>query len=74
MIISASVILKPRVIRRCESCRKEIAGPTLRLYGSAHRGDSPYVIYLHPECTESDERQIMYAKLLLSQSQERWKR
>jgi hypothetical protein len=72
MIISASIIYKPRTIRRCESCRKEITGSTLRLYGSAGGGDPPYVIYIHPDCTESNERQIMYAKLELSQTVGNW--
>ena len=66
MIISASIIKKPRRIRKCDTCHREITGPTLRLYGSAGRGDPPYVVYIHPDCTESGERKIMCAKLSLS--------
>jgi hypothetical protein len=67
MIISANIIRKPRKKRRCEFCHKEIIGTTLRLYGCACQGDPKYVVYLHPDCTESDNRQIMYAKLSLAQ-------
>jgi hypothetical protein len=48
MIISARIINKPRVIRKCEDCLKDITGSQLRLYGYAETGDKPYVIHMHP--------------------------
>lgn len=48
--ISANIILRPRKRRICPTCSKPIIGKTARLYGNAHQGDPPWVIYLHPEC------------------------
>lgn len=51
MIISAKVIQKPRVPRKCWRCEQEMFnGPILRLYGAALAGDPPYVVYEHPDC------------------------
>lgn len=57
MIISAKLIKKSRVLRRCESCSRKIepGSQVLRLYGMAHKGDFPYVIYVHPyQCNYMD--------------------
>jgi hypothetical protein len=58
MIISAILIKNSRMIRYCEHCNKRIEGETLRLYGAGLNGDPPYVIYLHPNCTESTDPKI----------------
>ena len=50
MVIAASIIKKPRAIRKCYECGKIIQGPTLRIFGAAFYGDSPYAVYMHPEC------------------------
>jgi hypothetical protein len=51
MIISASIIWKPRKKWHCDECGKDqIEGPAVRLYGAAHHGDPPYIIKLHPMC------------------------
>lgn len=50
MIISATVIKKPRRLRQCEECGKVINGTTLRLFGAAFYGDSPYAVFMHPSC------------------------
>ena len=55
MLISAKIIKKPRARRQCELCQRRIVGETLRLYGSAHREDPPYVMYIHPDCTMSED-------------------
>jgi len=53
MIISAKVIKKPRTKRLCSSGGDEIDGSHVRLYGAAHKGDKPYVIY---ECVRCARR------------------
>jgi hypothetical protein len=50
MIISAQYINKPRKIRRCAVCGLPMEGIQTRLYGSAYRGDPPYVVMTHPDC------------------------
>ncbi len=54
MIISAKLIRKPQIKRKCECYRcnggKVIKGEQIRLFGSAEIGDKPYVIYV---CVES---------------------
>lgn len=50
MIISAKYILKPRKVRRCAQCGKQINGIQVRLYGAAYYGDPPYVVYTDPDC------------------------
>ena len=62
MLISASIIRKPRVKRLCSCCNKKIEGPTLRMYGAAFRDDHPYVIYQHPECSKWDHPKVIKAK------------
>lgn len=53
MIISATVIRKPRRNRRCEFCSKFIGPqPTLRLYGAAETGDEPYPLWFHVTCAQ----------------------
>lgn len=61
MIISARLIARPRVTRRCEVCRKAIEGATLRLYGRAERPDPPYAIYLHPHCVRRPDPKVLRA-------------
>lgn len=54
MIISAIVIRKPRMNRRCEFCSEFIGPqPTLRLYGAVETGDKPYRLYFHVSCAQS---------------------
>ena len=48
MIISAKLIKNPRNERDCDNCGRAITGSHLRLYGSAHTGDKPYVLFVHP--------------------------
>lgn len=55
-LISVKVIKKPRLNNWCDDCRKVKAGPMLRLYGSAYRGDPPYALYQCPECAEPFSR------------------
>jgi hypothetical protein len=50
MIISARIV-KPRKVRKCETCGKVIAEKALRLYGCCDGREKPYVIWLHPGCT-----------------------
>lgn len=51
MIISATVIRKPRRNRRCGICREFIGPqPTLRLYGADETGDRPYPLWFHVTC------------------------
>jgi hypothetical protein len=47
--ISRKVIERPRIVRRCSRCREVIEGATARLYGYAHEGEKPYVIYEHAD-------------------------
>lgn len=51
MIISAKLIKKSRVLRKCEECGNtiELGLSVLRLYGMGTDGDPPYVIFIHPE-------------------------
>jgi hypothetical protein len=54
MLISATVIRKPRRNRRCEICSKFIGPqPTLRLYGAAETGDKPYLLWFHVPCAQN---------------------
>jgi len=53
MIISATIIHHPRVARRCDSCGEPLT-KTVRLYGYAHHGDEPYVLYLDEGCAKLD--------------------
>ena len=52
MIIQASIIKKPRKQRLCNFCTELIliGEPSIRLYGYAFTGDTPYVIYEHLKC------------------------
>lgn len=52
-IYGAIIIKKSRHTRYCGDCRGEITGPHIRLYGSAHRGDKPYNLYLHRNCMDA---------------------
>ena len=61
MLISATLIMKSKKNRICTHCRKEISGKTLRLYGAACKGDPPYVMFLHPECTKDKHPKILEA-------------
>ena len=55
MVISASIIWKPRKEWHCDECgRDQIEGPAVRLYGAAHLVDPPYVIKLHPKCVDTN--------------------
>ncbi len=63
MLISAKAIRKPRTFVLCDQCGESIYGPHLRLYGAAHEGDRPYVIRLHPDCTQWEDPKILAAKL-----------
>lgn len=58
MIISAKLIKKSRVLRRCEECGKKMepGSSVLRLYGAGMEGDPPYVIYVHPEACRYGNR------------------
>lgn len=50
MIISVTVVRKPRKDRTCEGIHcvdpHSIEGPAVRLYGCAEPGDPPYVIWV----------------------------
>lgn len=63
-VISAVIIKKPRVRRRCENCPRiiEIGEPTLRMYGMARFGDRPYTIYLHPVCAHTTDKKVVEAR------------
>ena len=61
MIISAKIV-KPRRFRTCETCGGMVVTRALRLFGAAHEGDKPHVIWLHPECTEHNDPKILKAK------------
>lgn len=54
MLISASIVITPRRSRRCDVCGEYIHSAHVRLYGSAERGDPPYVVRIHPECATRD--------------------
>ena len=62
MIISANIIKKPRAKRKCNECGKVIDGLTLRLFGAAFYGDSPYAIFMHPDCCLYRDPKIIKAK------------
>jgi hypothetical protein len=64
MIISAKIIT-PRSFRRCCWCGGIITRSALRLYGAAERGDPPYVVYMHPSCTQDNDPKIVRAKSML---------
>jgi ligand-binding sensor protein len=64
MIISARIV-RPRRFRRCEHCGGMIVQKALRLYGAAESTDRPYVIWLHPGCTDYSDPKIIRAKGLL---------
>ena len=68
MIISAKMIAKPRKIRACAMCGGLIYRSSLRLYGSGHVGDPPYVMYIHKNCTTNDDPKIDRAKATTQQS------
>ena len=59
--ISARVIVNPRRRRKCADCKNEILGPQLKLYGSAHRGEKPYNLYLHLCCGDPSCERSMVA-------------
>jgi len=48
--ISEKLIENPRKKWECDDCMTPIAGSYWRLYGSAERGDPPYVLRICPEC------------------------
>ena len=52
--IAASIVKKPRRMRYCENCSREMApgNPTVKLYGCAYQGDPPYRVFICPECAE----------------------
>ena len=56
MLISAEVIKNPKTYQYCATCNMTLikGEPRLRLYGAAHRGDPPYVIYSHFACALMD--------------------
>lgn len=54
MIISAKLIKKPRRARICATCGTGIFLSQVRLYGMAEKGDMPYTLYIHPECTTKE--------------------
>jgi len=62
MIISARIVKPGAKARRCEHCGAAIYGNALWLYGAAHHGDKPYVIWIHPECTDFQDPTILRAK------------
>lgn len=62
MIISAKIIRKPRKTRHCSHCLKPIKWQAMRLYGAAHAGDKPYVLWLHSDCVGSDDPKVAKAK------------
>ena len=62
MLISASIIKRPRRVRVCDLCEVMIVQNALRLYGSAETGDKPYVMWLHPECTDWQDPKVLRAK------------
>ena len=49
-IISVRIIKKPRAVRYCPECHKELDGETIKLFGMAFVGEKPYSLYLHREC------------------------
>lgn len=61
MLISARMV-KPRKFRVCEMCEGMIVTQALRLYGAAESCDKPYVIWIHPECTDWSDPKILKAK------------
>lgn len=55
-VISATVIQKARVVRRCETCRRIMpeGEPQVRCFGRACEHDTPYNVWLCLSC--NDER------------------
>ena len=63
MIISARIVnVRRGTFRICEVCEGMIATKAMRLYGAADSGDKPYVIWLHPGCTEYNDPKIVKAQ------------
>lgn len=60
-LIAATLIRKPRVPRECATCGRMTDGPVLRLYGAAHRGDPPYVLWVSPSCNQWQHPKITKA-------------
>jgi len=68
MIISAKIVnVRRGTFRTCEVCEGMIVTKAMRLYGAAEKGDKPYVIWLHPECTEYNDPKILKAKEAIEQ-------
>lgn len=69
MILSVRVIRKPKRVRQCYDCGRDIEGATIRYYGMPDVGDKPYCLYVHPGCVHpgharSDERIAAAVKLV----------
>ena len=62
MLISATIIKRPRRVRVCNHCEVMIVRDALRLYGAAEKCDKPYVMWLHPDCTDWQEPKVLKAK------------
>ncbi len=70
MVISATLIQKPRQQRICEHCGKTMAGPQVKVYGRVFYGDFPYTVYICPEDAAKDPD----VKAKLEQQEDRKKR
>lgn len=66
MIISVKVVKKPRCLKKCPMCCKKIDGPVISLYGSAFRGETPYRMHVHPECTGKGETKQEQEKIAVA--------
>jgi len=62
MIISASIVKKPRKIRRCDICGALINGSQMRIYKESKYNNPPYMVYIHPECNHSQEAKLKVEK------------
>jgi hypothetical protein len=51
MIIHCDIVKNPRKKYRCDQCGKAISGEHIRAFGAAEKGDPPYAIRLHTECS-----------------------
>jgi hypothetical protein len=49
-LLSVRIIKRPRKIRTCEVCFRDITGEQVRLYGMADVGDKPYMTFIHQTC------------------------
>jgi hypothetical protein len=67
-VINIRKVIKPRRQQWCCDCGRAITKPCLRLYGSAHKGEHPYHIWICVECAQKahDKRVLEAAAILVA--------